>query len=73
MPDRRETDLEMAVRHLAEARRIVEQQRQRIVRLSEGGKPTFKQEQMLRVFESTLQIFEDEERKIRRGHADELA
>lgn len=60
-----ETDLEMAVRHVAEARRIVEQQRHRIARLKEGGKPTFKHEQMLRAFENTLQIFEDDERRIR--------
>jgi hypothetical protein len=50
---------------VAEARRIVEQQRGRIARLKEGGKPTFKHEQMLRAFESTLQIFEDDEQRIR--------
>jgi hypothetical protein len=65
MSERGETDLEMAVRHVAEARRIVEQQRGRIARLKESGKPTFKHEQMLRAFESTLQIFEDDERRIR--------
>jgi hypothetical protein len=65
MPDRGETNLEMAIRHVAEARHAVEQRRQQIARLKERGKPTFKHEQMLREFESALQIFEDEERKIR--------
>jgi hypothetical protein len=65
MPNGSETNLEMAVRHVAEARRIVEQQRGRIAKLKEGGSPTSKHEQMLRAFESTLRIFEDEERRIR--------
>jgi hypothetical protein len=65
MPERGETDLEMAVRHVAEARRIVEQQHRRIAKLREAGEPTFKHEQMLRAFERTLQIFEDDERRIR--------
>jgi hypothetical protein len=65
MSERGETDLEMAVRLVAEAHRTVEQQRQRIARLKEGGKPTFRHEQMLRAFESTLQIFEHDERRIR--------
>jgi hypothetical protein len=65
MSERGETDLEIAVRLVAEAHRTVEQQRQRIARLKEGGKPTFRHEQMLRAFESTLQIFEHDERRIR--------
>jgi hypothetical protein len=65
MSDRGETDLDMAVRLVAEAHRTVEQQRQRIARLKEAGKPTFKHEQMLRAFEGTLRIFEDDERRIR--------
>ncbi|MGB8632243.1 MAG: hypothetical protein WCD69_23175 [Xanthobacteraceae bacterium] len=65
MADEFESDLEMAIRHVAEARRIVEEQRRRIAKLNDGGKPTFRVEQMLRAFETTLQIFEDEERRIR--------
>jgi hypothetical protein len=63
MPKGSETNLEMAVRHVAEARRIVEQQRGRIAKSKEGGSPTSKHEQMLRAFESALRIFEDEERR----------
>ena len=54
------TDLETAVRCVAEAHRLLEQQYRRIAKLKERGKPTFKAEQMLRVLENTLQIFETE-------------
>jgi hypothetical protein len=65
MPERAETSLEMAVRHVAEARRIVEEQRRRIAKAREAGDPTLDQEKNLKVFEATLRIFEDEEQKIR--------
>jgi hypothetical protein len=55
----------MAARHVAEGRRVVEQQRRRIAKLKKAGRPTFDQEQTLRVFETTLQIFEDDERRLR--------
>jgi hypothetical protein len=65
MPERGETLLEMAVRHVAEARRIVERQRKRIAELKEGGQPTFEHEKTLEVLETTLRIFEHDERRIR--------
>ena len=65
MPERAETLLEMAVRHVAEARRIVEEQRRRIASAKEVGNATLDLEQTLQMFESTLRIFEDDERRIR--------
>jgi hypothetical protein len=72
MPERAEMDFEMAARNIVEARRVVEAQRRRIAKLNERGRPTFKEEQMLRVLKSTLRIFEDEERKLRRDEERKL-
>lgn len=55
----------MAARHVAAGRRIVARQRERIARLRMAGHPTLDHEQTLRIFESTLRIFEDHEREIR--------
>jgi hypothetical protein len=60
-----ETDLEMAARHVAQARRIVEQQRGRIAELRDGGMPTLDQEETLKILENSLRIFEHDERRIR--------
>jgi hypothetical protein len=65
MPERGETLLEMAVRHVAEARRIAERQRKRIAELKEAGQPTFEHAKTLEVLETTLRIFEHDERRIR--------
>jgi hypothetical protein len=65
MPQRGETDLEMAVRRVAEARRTVEQQRRLIARLKKAEKPTLHQRQTLLVLESILQITKVYERMIR--------
>jgi hypothetical protein len=65
MPERDETLLEMAVRHVAEARRIVEQQQERIARLKNDGHSTLDHEKILEVLEATLRIFEHDERSIR--------
>jgi hypothetical protein len=69
MTDKSESDLAMAARHVAEGRRIVTQQRERIARLKADGHPTADHEQTLRVLESTLQILEDHERQIAERHA----
>jgi hypothetical protein len=62
----------MAVRHVAEARRIVVQQQERIARLKADGHSTVDHEKILEVLETTLRIFEHDERSIRRtdGHAE---
>jgi hypothetical protein len=65
MPDEPESDLAMASRHVAEARRIVGRQRERIAKLKAAGHSTLDHEQTLQVFESTLRIFEDHERQIK--------
>jgi hypothetical protein len=63
----------MAVPHIFEARRVVEVQRQRIAKLKERGRPTLKHEQTFQALKCALQVFLNEERKIRRGHADKPA
>jgi hypothetical protein len=65
MPERGETSLEMAVRHVAEARRIVVQQRERMASLKADGHSTVDHEKTLEVLETTLRIFEHDERSIR--------
>ena len=65
MTQRGETDLEMAVRRVAEARRTVEQQRRLIARLKKAEKPTLHQRRTLLVLESILQITKVYERMIR--------
>jgi hypothetical protein len=65
MLERGETSLEMAVRHVAEARRIVAQQRERIARLKADGHSIVDHEKTLEVLEATLRIFEHDERRIR--------
>ena len=64
---RGEISLALAARRAAEARRLLERQYRRIAELKERSRPTFKQEQMLRVLESSVQIFEIEERRLREG------
>ena len=58
-----ESDLAMAARHVAEGRRIVDAQRKRIAKLKTAGHVTLKHEEMLRLLENTLQIFEDHQRQ----------
>jgi hypothetical protein len=59
-----ESDLAMAARHVADCRRIVDAQRERIAKLKIAGHETLKYEEMLRVLENTLQIFEDHQRQL---------
>jgi hypothetical protein len=60
-----ESEYAKAVRHVAEARQIVAEQRKRIERLKARGHPVFDHEQTLRVFEGTLAALEDHERLLR--------
>jgi hypothetical protein len=57
-----ESDLAMAVRHVAQGRIIVAQQRERIGRLKALGCPVENHEHALQVFLSTLEILERHER-----------
>src|SRR5579875_3154846 len=61
-----ESDLEMAVRHFAEARRIVTRQMDLIAKLKKTGCPTADAETSLALFEACLSIFEDHERLLRK-------
>lgn len=65
MADDDESALAMAVRHVAEARRIVAGQRQRIERLRADGHNVLDFEQTLSVFEATLRLLEDHESMLR--------
>ena len=58
-------DLLMAVRHVTAGRCIVARQRDRIERLRALGCSTLIHEETLRVFLSTLQIFEEHVRELR--------
>jgi hypothetical protein len=58
MPDHG-NDLRRAEEHVADARRIVQQQKGRIVRLKTKGEDTSDAERALRLFESNLRRFEE--------------
>ena len=55
-----ESKLAQATRHVAEGRRIVAQQRERVARLKASGRDTTRSEELLDQFERTLAIFEDD-------------
>jgi hypothetical protein len=65
MIELKETDLTLAARHVAEGRIIVARQRGLIARLRTLGCSTLDHKRMLRIFESTLEIFLDHERTLR--------
>jgi GTP cyclohydrolase II len=54
-----EHDLRRAEEHVTEGRRIVQQQKGRIVRLRAAGADTWEAERTLRLFESNLRRFEE--------------
>jgi hypothetical protein len=54
-----------AARHVAEGRRIVARQRERIARLKAAGASTLDAEQTLKVFETSLVLFEEHETHLR--------
>lgn len=60
-----ETELAVAARHVAQARIIVAQQRERIARLKARGLSTHNYEVTLDVFIGTLQSLEHHERALR--------
>lgn len=53
-----EVDIEAAERHVVEARRIVEEQADRLSGLRECGADTSDAERRLRVFQCNLRVFE---------------
>ncbi|GEM_PF-4931063 len=67
-----ETDLATAVRHVAQGRLIVAQQRESIARLKAFGSCTRDDELTLDVFICTLKILEEHERALR-ASAEKLA
>lgn len=62
---REETDLEEAIRHVVETRKIVTQQRQLIAHLKKSGVPTESAEKILHTLENNLAIFERHEKELR--------
>lgn len=58
--DMPESSREIALRHVAQGRQIVESQRQLIDHLKSLGRPTVDAERVLYVYESGLRIFEDD-------------
>jgi len=55
----KESDLVLAARHVADARRIVARQQSRIAKLARVGCSTLDAQQTLKVFESTLKSLKD--------------
>jgi hypothetical protein len=66
MPSETETELEQAVRHVAEARKIIANQRALIERLKHRDLPTAEAEATLLLFKDNLEIFERHERELRK-------
>jgi hypothetical protein len=60
-----ESQLSMAVQHVAEAKVIIERQRERVANLEAQGLPTRDAEQTLEIFIGTLTILEDHARFIK--------
>jgi hypothetical protein len=65
-----ESELARAARHVASAKRIVAQQRERIAKLKARGHPVRHHEQLLNVFTRTLRALEYHERLISREIAE---
>jgi hypothetical protein len=51
---------EIANRHVATGRRIIEAQRRTVERLNRSGRPTDEAERLLALFESSVRGFEDD-------------
>jgi hypothetical protein len=60
------TAMEKAAQHVAEAKEIVERQRERIARLKLSGFPAGSEERTLQVLLRNLQAFEDYEQRLSR-------
>jgi hypothetical protein len=69
LDDKRSADLALAASHVARGRIIVAGQQARVARLKALGCSTLAHEQTLRIFESTLGIFLDHERALRKNLA----
>jgi hypothetical protein len=59
-----ENEREMAFRHVIHGRRVVARQRERVERLALNGSDTTEAERTLDLFARTLNIFEDDLRRI---------
>jgi hypothetical protein len=64
-----ESDLALAIQHVARAKLFVANQHARIARLRDAGCSTLDAEHTLEVFISTLGVFEDHERQLREEFA----
>ena len=60
--NRLQRELATAKRHVVRGREIVEQQRERVVKMRAGGHATVTHEELLKQFERTLKALEDHER-----------
>jgi hypothetical protein len=59
-------ELEQAVRYVAEAKRIIAQQRERLAKLKAAGDSVLDAEQTLDVFTISLRLLEDHQRLLQR-------
>jgi hypothetical protein len=73
MVTKHEAELAIAIEHVARAKIIVSEQRQRIANLKAKGHAVDVHEETLRMFELTLHSLEDHERLLREFVADETA
>ena len=73
MVTKHEAELAIAIEHVARAKIIVSEQRQRIANLKAKGHAIDVYEKTLRTFELTLHSLEDHERLLREFVADETA
>jgi hypothetical protein len=71
MVTKHEAELAIAIEHVARAKIIVSEQRQRIASLKAKGHAIDVHEKTLRMFELTLHSLEDHERLLREFVADE--
>jgi hypothetical protein len=65
-----ESKVEMAFRHVVQGRRLVARQRHLVERLSLNGCNTRNAEQLLDLFVGTLNIFEDDLRRLLESNLD---
>jgi hypothetical protein len=73
MVTRHEAELAIAIEHVAQAKIIVSEQRERVARLKAKGHAIDMHEKTLRMFELTLLSLQDHERLLRKFVADEMA
>jgi hypothetical protein len=72
MVTKHEAELAIAIEHVARAKIIVSEQRQRIASLNNKGHAIDMHQKILSMFELTLRSLEDHERLLREFVADEM-